>query len=77
MKVLPIDEIMVDNALDSKFSDFEDSLQYFSAKGKEIPIVLTRNTRDYKEQDIIIQTAEEYLKINQNSLIEEDNRNRN
>ena len=62
MGVLPIDEIMVDKALDSRFSDFEDALQYFSAKGNEIPVILTRNTRDYKEKNIIIQTAEEYLK---------------
>jgi predicted nucleic acid-binding protein len=33
MKILPIDETMVDNALDSKFGDFEDGLQYFSALG--------------------------------------------
>ncbi|GHV03751.1 PIN domain-containing protein [Campylobacterota bacterium] len=31
-KVLPIDEAMVDNTLASKFGDFEDGLQYFSAK---------------------------------------------
>jgi predicted nucleic acid-binding protein len=77
MKVVPIDEIMVDNALDSKFGDFEDGLQYFSAKGNEIPIVLTRNTRDYKEKDIIIQTAEEYLKTTPDFLIKENKKSRN
>lgn len=66
MRVLPINETMVDKALDSKFDDFEDGLQYFSAKDNEIPIIITRNTRDYKENGILVQTAEEYLKTNRN-----------
>ena len=61
LKVLPINEKTVDDALASKFNDFEDGLQYFSAKENEIPVIISRNIRDYKEKDVIIQSAEEYI----------------
>jgi predicted nucleic acid-binding protein len=60
--VIPIDEKMVDLALNSQFSDFEDGLQYFTARENDIGIILTRNVRDYKEKELLIQTPEEYLK---------------
>jgi hypothetical protein len=59
---LPIDEGIVDMALNSKFNDFEDGLQYFSSKEHNITTLITRNGKDYKEKDIVIQTAEEYIK---------------
>ena len=62
LKVLPVTEKNVDDALRSRFSDFEDGLQYFSAKENNIPVLITRNVRDYAERDLVVQTAEEYLK---------------
>ncbi len=60
--VISVDEKIVDLALNSKFSDFEDGLQYFTARENDIKIILTRNVKDYKEKDLLIQTPEEYLK---------------
>ena len=60
--IIPVDEKIVDLALNSKFSDFEDGLQYFTARENGIGILLTRNIKDYKEKDIIIQTPEEFIK---------------
>ena len=74
--VLPIDGKTVDSALDSKFGDFEDGLQYFSAKENEVLMIITRNIKDYKEKDISVQTSEEYLRINRNILLEEENNER-
>jgi len=65
INVLPINENIVDMTLNSKFNDFEDGLQYFSAKESDILVIVTRNTRDYKIKDITIQTSEEYVKMNQ------------
>jgi len=62
MKVLPVNEKTVDAVLTSKIKDFEDGLQYFSAKENGIQIIITRNVKDYKEKDVFIQTAEEYIK---------------
>ena len=62
MKILPINGKMVDDVLISKISDFEDGLQYFAAKENNIPVIITRNVKDYKERDLIIQTADEFIK---------------
>ena len=60
--VLPIDEKLVDLSLNSQFKDFEDGLQYFTAKQNNISKLITRNIKHYKVDDIIIETAEEYVK---------------
>jgi predicted nucleic acid-binding protein len=65
--VLPIDEKAVDLSLDSQFNDFEDGLQYFTAKENNISKLITRNTRHYKADDIIVETAEEYVRVVQKS----------
>jgi len=62
MNILPINGKMVDDVLTSKFSDFEDGLQYFTAKENNIPILITRNVKAYKEKELIIQTADEFLR---------------
>lgn len=60
--IVEMDEKIVDLALNSSFSDFEDGIQYFTAREHGIQHLLTRNLRDYKGADLIIQTPEEYLK---------------
>ena len=60
--IIPVTEKIVDLALNSRFSDFEDGLQYFTARENGIKILITRNIKDYKEKDLIIQTAEQFLK---------------
>jgi predicted nucleic acid-binding protein len=62
INVLAVEEKIVDLALNSKFGDFEDGLQYFSGKEHSVSVLITRNVRDYKEKDILIQTADEYMK---------------
>lgn len=61
--VLPVGEKIIDLALNSRFNDFEDGIQYFTARENNIILLLTRNKKDYKEKGLIIQTPEEYLKI--------------
>jgi predicted nucleic acid-binding protein len=60
--VLPINEKAVDLSLNSQFNDFEDGLQYFTAKENNISKLITRNIKDYKVDDMIVETAEEYIK---------------
>ncbi len=62
MGIVEIDEKIVDLALNSSFSDFEDGIQYFTAREHGIQHLLTRNLRDYKGSELIVQTPEEYLK---------------
>jgi len=62
INIVPVEEKTVDLALNSKFADFEDGLQYFTARENKIGIILTRNVKDYKEKEILIQTPQEYIK---------------
>ncbi|HOO85899.1 MAG TPA: PIN domain-containing protein [Prolixibacteraceae bacterium] len=60
-----LNDMIIDKGLASKFSDFEDSLQYHSAVKKECNIIITRNSKDFKESEIPVLTPDEYLtKIN-------------
>jgi predicted nucleic acid-binding protein len=52
---------IVDKGLASKFSDFEDSLQYYCAVKLDCDILITRNGKDFKESDIPVLTPDEYL----------------
>jgi len=61
IRILPVNENSVDMALNSKFNDFEDGIQYMTAKENKIMTIVTRNTKDYRVQDIIIQTSQEFL----------------
>jgi len=58
------DVILIDMTLNSKFSDFEDGLQYFTAKNSNIHTVITRNVKDYKDKSVSVQTPSEYIKAN-------------
>ncbi|MDR2706397.1 MAG: PIN domain-containing protein [Planctomycetaceae bacterium] len=64
IKILPINETIVDMALSSKFHDFEDGLQYFTAKEQNLSGVITRNLKDYKIKDMPIQTPKEFVRMN-------------
>ena len=62
VKILPIDDKVIEQSLNSDFNDFEDAIQYFTAVNNGLTLLLTRNKRDYKKSKITILTAEEFLK---------------
>ena len=61
VNVISVNEKEVDLALNSEMSDFEDALQYFTAVDNKIEFIITRNTRDYKNPKLIVQTPQEYI----------------
>jgi predicted nucleic acid-binding protein len=61
--VLQMDRKVIENALNSGFKDFEDSLQNYSAVNNgNIQIIITRNLKDYKNSELGIFSPETYLK---------------
>lgn len=60
-EICDLNELIIEKGLNSNFSDFEDSLQYFSALSSDCSILITRNRKDFKESQIPIMTADEYL----------------
>jgi len=62
ISVLSMDQKQVLSALDSKFTDFEDALQYFSAlQNTNIEAILTRNGKDFKHAELPVFTPKEFL----------------
>ncbi len=64
MEVLTTDKNIIYMALNSGFKDFEDALQNFSAENSGIiDAIITRNTRDYKNNTLGVMTPESYVKL--------------
>ncbi|MBT8387368.1 MAG: PIN domain-containing protein [Ignavibacteria bacterium] len=61
INILPVDERVIEQSLNSEFGDFEDAIQYFTAVNNGINLLLTRNKVDYKKSKITISTSEEFL----------------
>lgn len=61
--ICELDEIIIEKGLNSDFSDFEDSLQYFSALRADCNIIITRNGKDFKKSQIPVMTPNEFLTI--------------
>lgn len=63
LSILKVEEQTIIKALASGFPDFEDSIQYFSAKeNRKIDAIITRNTKDFKNSEIPVMTPGDYLK---------------
>lgn len=61
VKVLPMDDKIIDLSLNSDFKDFEDAIQYFTALENKFEIIITRNLKDFKLSKIPVMTANDYL----------------
>jgi predicted nucleic acid-binding protein len=61
--IIEINKEVIIEALNSKFKDFEDALQNYSAENsKQVKIILTRNTKDYQKSKLAVFSPEIYLK---------------
>lgn len=59
-----INKNSVIQALNSDFKDFEDALQNYATElNQDIDVIITRNTKDYKNSSIGILTPDNYLKM--------------
>lgn len=62
VEILPIDDKVIDLALnDETFSDFEDSLQYFTALENGQDIIITRNLKNFKGSKLPTMTAKQFI----------------
>jgi predicted nucleic acid-binding protein len=65
LSILPMNDKIVDMAIESDFSDFEDALQYYSAESQGIDFIITRNKKDYAKGRIKVLTAQEYMNMHE------------
>ena len=62
-KIIDANNDDIENSIQSKFSDFEDGVQYFSAlRSKKIDVLVTRNVKDYKHALLPVFTPKQWCK---------------
>jgi predicted nucleic acid-binding protein len=62
LDIIGVSKSTVMQALESEFNDFEDALQHYAALSENVKIIITRNTKDYKDSEIAVLTPDQYLK---------------
>ncbi len=62
VKVLPMNDKILELALVSDFKDFEDAIQYHTALENDLDIIITRNKKDFKNSILPVLSAKEYIK---------------
>ena len=61
LKVLPVTDDNVHEALALKWDDREDALQYVVALRNSVDVIITRNMKDFSGSSIKVMTPEEFL----------------
>jgi predicted nucleic acid-binding protein len=59
--ILPVDDSIIEQALNSGFKDFEDAIQYHVAIANNITCLITRNLKDFSPATIRVCTAKDFL----------------
>lgn len=61
VNVLSVESKTIDLAIASDFNDFEDAIQHACALENNIPVILTRNEKDFKKSVILVMSPETFL----------------
>ncbi len=61
LKVLPVDQSTIEQALNLDYRDFEDAVQMISAVQSKMDCLITRNIKDYRPPLLPIMQPSEYL----------------
>lgn len=54
---------VINKAIDSRYNDFEDAVQYFAAKGENVDYIITRNAKDFSFSSIPVLSLGEFLDL--------------
>lgn len=63
LSIANVNEADIIAALNSQWKDFEDCVQYYVAKHKDMSYIITRNVKDFEETQPIPITPVEFLKL--------------
>ena len=58
---VPSDEQILTQAMDARFSDFEDAIQYFSALRADAVCLITRNPGHFPRSDLLVLSPADFL----------------
>ena len=59
--VTPVDSFIINEAIASRFSDFEDAMQYYSAIREGADAIITRNSSDFDAAQIEVYEPIQFL----------------
>ena len=62
-RIAAVSEVSIHEALDLKWDDFEDCVQYTSGKSINADYIITRNTKDFVKSQITAMSPKEFLDI--------------
>ncbi len=62
-EIASVNRLVIENALKSKFPDFEDSVLHESARHAGAEYIITRDIKDFKKSKIPAYTATEFLSM--------------
>lgn len=63
LEIVPLTRQIIFEALESPLPDFEDNIQFFSAKAMQVDYLITRNKKHFIQQEIPVVTPEEFLHL--------------
>ena len=61
-QIAPIDSLVVKEALNQHYKDFEDDVQFFAAMLCSLDAIVTRNPKDFPARTLSIMTPEQLIK---------------
>ena len=59
--IAPVNQSVIDSALQSRFSDFEDAVLNFSATTIGANCIITRNESDFKHSELLVYNPSQFL----------------
>lgn len=63
VRIIPVDESNVQRALELRWKDFEDAVQYTASEANGIDFIVTRNEKDYELKNILSLSPERFLEL--------------
>lgn len=61
LDITPIDEASIINAIQHKGTDFEDTIQYYSALPYQPDVIITRDKKGFSDLDTLVMTPVEFI----------------
>lgn len=62
-EIIPLTRPIIFEALDSPLPEFEDNIQFYSAKAIQVDYIITRNKKHFVQQEIPVLTSDEFLRL--------------
>lgn len=59
--IIAVDDTIISNAIHLRANDFEDAIQYFSAKKMNVNCIVTNNVKDFTFSDLEVLKPAEFL----------------